>query len=111
MLGNWSMVVTSSQMRQMRPHRLLDNSPISMHRSIAQLRATQLLQASSLARTGSTTIAPKNTSPVRGSPLLTRIPWINRCPGPLVGCRQTGKRCFTNRIYLVNSSAETEAPF
>jgi hypothetical protein len=70
---------------------------ISMHRNITPLRVIRSSRVSSRASGGFTTIGQGNSSPARSFPLLTRIRWINRRPDQPNGCRQTGKRCFTNR--------------
>jgi hypothetical protein len=77
---------------------------ISMHRNIAPLRGTRLSRVSSRASGGFTTIVPRSFSPARSFPLLTRVRWINRCPDQPDGCRQTGKRCFTNRARAPRSA-------
>ena len=71
---------------------------ISMHRNITPLPVTRLSRVSSRASGGFTTIVQGNSSPVLSSALLTRIRWINRRPDRREGCRQIGKRCFTNRM-------------
>jgi hypothetical protein len=70
---------------------------ISMHRNITPLRGTRLSPASSPGRIGFTTIGLEKSSPARSFTLPARIRWINRCPGRLGRCLQTGKRSFANR--------------
>src|SRR5580704_17670575 len=78
----------------------------SMHRNIMPLPVTRLSRVSNRASIGFTTIVQRNPSPARSLPLLTRIRWINRRPDRPSGCRQTGKRCFTNRGgFLVRPQA------
>src|SRR6516162_6706043 len=75
---------------------------ISMHRNITPLRVTRSSRVSSRASGGFTTIVQSNFLPARSFTLLTRIRWINRRPDRPERCRQTGKRCFTNRhVFLL----------
>ena len=68
--------------------------------AVEDLRTPRAFGASSRASGGFTTIVRSNSSPARSFMPLTRIRWINRCPDRPERCRQTGKRCFTNRGRL-----------
>ena len=78
---------------------------VSMRGNIAPRQVTRLSRVSSRASTGFTTIVPNNSSPARSFPPLTRIRRINRRPDQPNGCRQTGKRCFTNSGRAPRSAA------
>jgi hypothetical protein len=71
-----------------------------MHRNITPLQVTRSSRVSNRASGGFTTIVPSNSSTARSCTLLTRIHWINRCPGRPKRCLRTGKRSFTNSPRL-----------
>jgi|ERR1700733_4810957 hypothetical protein len=73
---------------------------VSMRQSTTPLRVIRLSQASSRASTGFTIIAPRNPSPARSFLRLSAIRWISRRRDRTERCRQTGKRCFTNKGRL-----------
>jgi hypothetical protein len=70
---------------------------VSMRRSTTPPRVIRSSRASSRASTGFTIIAPRNPLPAQNFLRLSAIRSISRRRDRPERCRQTGKRCFTNK--------------
>ena len=81
---------------------------ISMRRNTTLPRATPSSRASSRASGGFTTIGSRTSLPAPRFPPPTRIRWINRRRDRPVRCRQTGRRCFTNRARAAQNGFADE---
>jgi hypothetical protein len=73
---------------------------ISTHRNTTPRLAIQLLQVSSRARNGTTTIAQASFLRVLAFPLRTHIRKINLCPDQLHSCPPTGKHFSTSKASV-----------